>query len=47
MREMSNQELMETNGGFLITAAVAATLLTAGFAGGIAVGLNKVKYNRK
>lgn len=47
MKELTRNELETINGGFLITAAVAATLFTVGFTGGIAVGLNKVNSNRK
>ncbi|WP_330928462.1 class IIb bacteriocin, lactobin A/cerein 7B family [Enterococcus sp. BWB1-3] len=45
MKDLTRNELEAVNGGFLITAAVAATLFTVGFTGGIAVGLNRV--NRK
>lgn len=48
--EMSQDEMMDVNGGFgvTITAALIAggvALFSAGFAGGIAVGLNR--KNRK
>lgn len=44
--EMTNDEQLAHCGGFVITTAMvvagAVSLFTAGFAGGIAVGLNRV-----
>lgn len=44
--ELSNQELLFVDGGFAVTVtaaliALGATCVCAGFAGGIAVGLNR------
>ena len=42
---LTSNEIMEINGGIALTTAMLVTLFCAGFAGGIAVGLNR--KNRK
>ena len=42
---LTSNEIMEINGGIALTTAILVTLFCAGFAGGIAVGLNR--KNRK
>ena len=42
---LTSNEIMEITGGIALTTAMLVTLFCAGFAGGIAVGLNR--KNRK